>query len=162
MKKCSRCKKEKDESEFGKQKITKDGLNSVCKKCRNDYRKTTYMYHSKPVRFYYLNYKKAKKCTKCGKIKLIGEFCKISRNSDGYEYRCKECLNPLRRKHYYEKEKKYSSIEYYEGNEKVKICQKCKTVKPVKDFKVFKNGKKTAYCKKCSEKILNQIKRRKI
>ena len=33
MKKCSRCKKEKDFSEFGKEKKGKNGLKSICKKC---------------------------------------------------------------------------------------------------------------------------------
>jgi hypothetical protein len=33
MKKCYKCKIEKDELEFRKRKISKDGLNGICKKC---------------------------------------------------------------------------------------------------------------------------------
>jgi hypothetical protein len=39
MKICTKCKIEKDESEFYKDKSRKDGLCSQCKKCRNEYHK---------------------------------------------------------------------------------------------------------------------------
>lgn len=42
MKKCSKCKKEKDESEFYKNWNSKDGLNSYCNKCIKEYNKKLY------------------------------------------------------------------------------------------------------------------------
>jgi len=37
MKVCGKCKIEKDESEFGKNKTTKDGLRCYCKKCEREW-----------------------------------------------------------------------------------------------------------------------------
>ena len=39
MKKCSKCKIEKDLSEFWKHKINKDGLRNICKECVRKYKK---------------------------------------------------------------------------------------------------------------------------
>lgn len=39
---CSKCKKEKSKSEFGKKKYNTDGLNHYCKKCENDRSKERY------------------------------------------------------------------------------------------------------------------------
>lgn len=40
MKKCSKCKVEKDESEFGIEKRSKTGLTCQCKECYNQYRRS--------------------------------------------------------------------------------------------------------------------------
>ena len=40
MKTCSKCKKEKDETEFSKQARHKDGLDYRCKSCVREYRQT--------------------------------------------------------------------------------------------------------------------------
>lgn len=37
MKRCGRCKKTKDDSEFHKHKNGKNGLSTQCKECRNEY-----------------------------------------------------------------------------------------------------------------------------
>ena len=42
MKVCSKCKKKKDESEFGKNKSKIDGLQHNCKKCQREYAKKHY------------------------------------------------------------------------------------------------------------------------
>ena len=42
MKKCSKCGVEKDESEFYKDRGKKDGLNSRCKECQNQYERERY------------------------------------------------------------------------------------------------------------------------
>ena len=42
MKICSTCKKEKDESEFNKNKARKDGLNTLCRECSNSRSKKYY------------------------------------------------------------------------------------------------------------------------
>ena len=47
MKVCSKCKVEKDESEFGKDKGKKNGIRSECKECRKEYRKSEKFKESK-------------------------------------------------------------------------------------------------------------------
>jgi len=39
MKKCFKCKLEKEESDFSKDTTRKDGLNSKCKSCQSEYYK---------------------------------------------------------------------------------------------------------------------------
>lgn len=63
MKCCSRCKVEKDESEYHKQSSAFDGHCPVCKKCRSDY----YLGKLFPKRT-------VKKCSKCLANKQIHEF----------------------------------------------------------------------------------------
>jgi hypothetical protein len=55
-----------------------------------------------------------KKCTKCGKIKLISEFSLDNASSDRHTSRCKECLNKDSRERYsknIEKERERSRIK---------------------------------------------------
>ena len=40
MKTCTKCKTEKDETEFSKDKNSKDGLNYRCKSCMREYQQT--------------------------------------------------------------------------------------------------------------------------
>lgn len=42
MKKCTSCKEDKELSEFNKNKIKKDGLNNICRKCSNKRSKKYY------------------------------------------------------------------------------------------------------------------------
>ena len=54
VKKCSKCKEEKELSEFYKSKIAKDGLQYFCKKCVSDYREK----HKKHYKEYHKEYHK--------------------------------------------------------------------------------------------------------
>jgi len=53
MKRCYTCKTDKDKSEFNKNKVRKDGLNSICKECSRERSKRYYRenkeYHKKAV-----------------------------------------------------------------------------------------------------------------
>jgi hypothetical protein len=49
MKKCNRCKSEKDESEFYKNVTTKDGLTYQCKECRKELNKQYYKHNKDKV-----------------------------------------------------------------------------------------------------------------
>jgi hypothetical protein len=74
MKKCGKCKVEKNESEFNKDKSKKDGLENRCKSCKkegNKLRKIRQMFEGK--------------CCHCGKNK-----------EDKTQYRCNECKEKLR------------------------------------------------------------------
>ncbi|MHC4245149.1 MAG: hypothetical protein ACYSU4_22300 [Planctomycetota bacterium] len=89
MKQCTKCKKRKDESEFGKDRSRKDGLSLWCKDCIQAMGK-------------YNNYKdlhrvaggvKQKRCGRCQMWKAENQYYKHSRHNDGLAVWCKECAN---------------------------------------------------------------------
>ena len=99
MKRCSKCKRWKDESEFAKNRQSKDGLKSWCKKCESEYGHVRYMENRGDVKKYYVYEQshrvvdgvKEKRCRKCGKWKAESKFYKQSKHKDGLANRCKEC-----------------------------------------------------------------------
>ena len=101
MKQCTRCKKWKDESEFGKDHARKDGLSYSCKKCERMYARRRYSKDGKSVKRYYtyeeshrvVDDVKEKRCCKCKKWKDESEFYKKSRHKDGLAAWCKECAD---------------------------------------------------------------------
>jgi len=56
LKTCSKCKIEKDESEFGKAKPSKDGLRYSCKKCEKEYKKEYYQENKEAIKEYKKEY----------------------------------------------------------------------------------------------------------
>ena len=97
QKRCLKCKKWKDESEFNKDQSRKDGLNSWCKKCYRNY----YLENSKTLKRY-LRYEerhriidgvKEKRCNGCKKWMDESGFYKACSHKDGLSERCKECAN---------------------------------------------------------------------
>ena len=56
MKICYKCKIEKDESEFGKAKPSKDGLRYSCKKCEKEYKKEYYQENKEAIKEYKKEY----------------------------------------------------------------------------------------------------------
>ncbi len=101
MKQCSKCKKRKDESEFGKNSSCKDGLSVWCKKCSRKYSQERYRKDHKTVRSYYsseeshrvVNNVKEKCCCRCKKWKAENQYYKHNRHKDGLAVWCKECAN---------------------------------------------------------------------
>lgn len=101
MKQCTKCKKWKDESEFGKDGKSKDGLRYWCKKCNSrHYRERCEREGREPKR--YCKYEerhrivggvKEKRCSKCKKWKAESEFYKKRRHKDGLAVWCKECAD---------------------------------------------------------------------
>lgn len=74
---CSKCKKEKPVSEFGKNKAKKDGLQAECKECKSAYNKLHYQKNketylakaresSKECEDYIREIKSSLKCSICG------------------------------------------------------------------------------------------------
>lgn len=53
LKKCTKCKIEKEQTEFYKNKNTKDGLDCNCKECRSKINANYYMNHINKFRAYY-------------------------------------------------------------------------------------------------------------
>ncbi len=99
MKRCSKCKRWKDESKFGVNKTHKDRLSYWCKKCGREYANEHYRRNRRDVKKYYayeqchrvVDGVKQKRCSKCGKWKAESAFYKRRRHKDGLAAWCKEC-----------------------------------------------------------------------
>ncbi len=101
MKQCSKCKKRKDENEFGKDRKGKDGLAYWCRDCGTEYSRKRYKENRGDIRKY-LRYEerhrvvkgiRQKKCCGCMKWKAESEFYKKKLHKDGLAVWCKECAN---------------------------------------------------------------------
>ena len=82
MKKCNKCKIEKDNSLFSKRKLSKDGLDTWCKECKSAYGMS---------RNYLPEYPGNKKCSICSLLKSNNEFNIDKRKQDGLDNRCRMC-----------------------------------------------------------------------
>jgi hypothetical protein len=101
MKLCGKCKKRKDESEFCKNRKSKDGLLYWCRECESEYARERYEQKTGSVKKYN-NYKdlhrvaggiKQKRCGKCKKWKAENQYYKHNRHKDRLAVWCKECAN---------------------------------------------------------------------
>jgi hypothetical protein len=82
-KRCSKCRKTKDISEFSKNRKEKDGHSGWCKSCHKE--------ASAKRRLLPKIVPSHKKCSKCHKTKAISEFHKAANSSDGHVCLCKVC-----------------------------------------------------------------------
>lgn len=136
MKKCSYCQNILEYKNFYKNKTTHSGYSQNCILCE------------KIVKNKYLKeYKQADikniKCSWCNKIKLVSEFNKNKRKSNGYNSSCKQCAS-LKNQIRYKKDKesiKQKTNTYYHLN-KDKI-QKTKNIYNLKREKEDINYKLT-------------------
>lgn len=121
---CIKCGMWKLLKEYHKNKNTKDGKSSYCKECQKEYDKQKWLKKNpKEIR------EGMKKCTKCGKWKLLEEYHKAKKGKYGRQSKCKECekeykkqweeSNPEYHKRYYkdnsEHYKKYRK-QHYQNN----------------------------------------------
>lgn len=136
MKICTKCKIEKDLSEFRKKKTCKDGLNNVCKTCCREYGKD----HYKSNKDKYI--KKSKKWREDEILKFI-EFLK--------DKSCKDCgesdirvleFDHLRNKSF-NISKKIGVLTFNKLYEEIKkcdiVCSNCHKKRTSKQFNWFKN-----------------------
>lgn len=73
-----------------------------------------------------------KRCTKCNKVKLLGEFNhRRSNRKDGYDWHCRACKNEYRRTQWRRLHPPPSREKLPEG---FRRCTKCDVVKPPDDF----------------------------
>ena len=101
MKRCRRCKKLKDKSEFSKQSSRTDGLRCWCKKCECDCKHEYYRRNRKSVKKYnsyeeihrVVDGVKEKWCRRCRKWKALIDYHKNVAAKDRLCLRCKECTN---------------------------------------------------------------------
>lgn len=116
MKTCTKCKIEKEEIEFAKDKRIKSGWNARCKKCIN----SSYI---QPVEI-----DKAKTCSKCHIEKPVLEFTISRHGLYGVRADCRLCCktyarsfkeaNPERVKAWWRGKKKIRSADYKENDKK--------------------------------------------
>ncbi len=103
QKRCSKCKKWKDESKFGKDSKNKDGLRYWCKDCVRAYIRERYKKEGKGLKQYYryeechrvVDGVKQKRCRRCTRWKAESEFYKNRSCKDGLQFRCKACKKRL-------------------------------------------------------------------
>jgi len=115
MKKCSKCKIEKDDGEFSKDRSAKDGLQDKCKDCERKYRLENKEHISRRNKEYNKLMKDRPKiniiskiCGKCKIEKGIDEFNKNKSRKDGLQFQCKCCNKEYRGKpEVKERNKKY-------------------------------------------------------
>lgn len=113
---CRQCETTKPNTDFWKDKGTKDGLHAVCSDCAKADVQKKRDAEKEPKQF--------KVCRVCKKTKeTVTAFGKLNRNFDGYETKCKDCQNEASRKKIAVKAKA------------PKACQKCKQVKPLTEYK---------------------------
>lgn len=101
MRRCSKCKKLKDESEFYKKRTPKEGFSYWCKKCESEYARRRYNRDGRRAKRY-LRYEqrhrvvggvKQKRCSRCKKWRPESGYYKKSKHKDGLAVWCKECAN---------------------------------------------------------------------
>jgi len=163
-KRCTKCKRWKEVSEFCKDRTRKDGLKIYCNVCVNAYALRHYRKNKKSVRDY-LRYQerhrvirgfKEKLCSRCKQWKYYSDFYKDNRAKDRLMSWCKECERK-RTEHKRTSDKKYL---LYEDCHRIvkgirqKLCTKCRRWKSENEFykdKLRKDGL-MGRCKKCSYK----------
>ena len=101
QKRCTKCKKWKKESEFGKKSSRRDRLDFWCKDCKRADVRERYKKDGKGLKEY-LRYEerhrvvdgvKQKRCSRCKRWKSESEYYKRPRHKDGLAVYCKECAN---------------------------------------------------------------------
>jgi len=122
LKKCSRCKQEKSESEFYNCSRNKDGLRNECKECKSIDQKI-YREKKRPKKDVLPNH--LKRCFGCKEIKDRSEFTQKRTQLDGLCTYCKSCKKLMSQQSYQrnkekinEKSRKYHKINY--SNTKIK------------------------------------------
>jgi len=108
QKRCTKCKKWKEESEFCKDRNSKDGLRIWCRDCDRARDQERYKKDRKHVkehlkyeeRHRIVNNVKQKLCCRCRKWKNESQYCRSDRSKDGLQWQCKECESKYTREYY--------------------------------------------------------------
>ncbi|MHC4623510.1 MAG: hypothetical protein ACYS4W_06360 [Planctomycetota bacterium] len=101
MKRCTKCKKVKQPSEFYKKGRNKDGLSYWCKSCESEYARKRYNKEGRRLKKYYryeechrvVDGVKEKRCRRCGMWKAESRYYKKGKHKDGLAVWCKECAD---------------------------------------------------------------------
>ncbi len=163
-KRCTKCQRWKEVSEFCKDRARKDGLKIYCKGCNNAYALKLRRKNRKAVREY-LSYEdrhrtirgfKEKLCSHCKKWKYQSEFYRNSRSKDGLTLWCKECGCKCyeRIREAGRRNLRYEDRHRVVNGVKEKLCRNCRKWKSETEFNKDRSGKDglKGRCKKCSNK----------
>ncbi|MHC4527686.1 MAG: hypothetical protein ACYS29_07410, partial [Planctomycetota bacterium] len=102
MKRCTKCKKSKPETEFDKRPRYRDGLSYWCTQCRRAYDRAAYReatkgrsrkYRSFAQRHRVVAGLRQKQCASCNRWKAETEFYRNRSSKDGLANRCKRCAD---------------------------------------------------------------------
>ncbi len=166
QKRCTRCKRWKEESEFHKDPARKDGFRIYCKGCVGAYDRKRIRKNRKSVRDY-LRYEerhrivrtiKEKLCSRCKEWKYESEFHKERRLKDGLSFWCKGCsYKPINKSHKPKRKSVSKNLRYEERHRivsggKQKFCLKCKKWRSEREFYKNRSAKDglTGQCRECS------------
>ena len=149
VKQCSKCEQNKPLTDYQTNITTVDGLQSCCKSCQSItdkcYRDNNRQINSNKI------YKEndGKICSKCQQSKLLTEFNKDNRKSDGLQCSCKSCKSIVA-KHYHDNNRQINTNKIYNEND-VKICSKCKQSKLITEYQkdISKSDGLQCSCKSC-------------
>lgn len=102
-----------------------------------------------------------KKCSKCGEVKILNEFTKEKKSSDGYSYYCKKCNIKISKIYYTNNKEKIllKSKERYKNN---KPEMRVKLKERNRDFREKNRSKRREYYKKYYEKNKEIVKERRL
>jgi len=178
MKQCTKCKKQKDKSEFTIHRKNKDGLRYWCKDCVRAYMRERYKKEGKGLKTYYRHEEShrtidgvnQKRCNKCKKWKNESKFGKDSRNKDGLRYWCKDCVRAYLRERYKKEGKGLKTYYRYEECHRVvdvvkqKRCRRCKRWKTESIFYKARRNKDglAMWCKECANKATNKARKKRL
>ena len=113
QKRCTKCKKWRKESEFGRKTSQRDGLDFWCRDCNRACDRKRYKKIRKVLKEY-LRYEqrhrivagvKQKLCCRCNKWKDESQYYRNRRLKDGLQWQCKECESKYAREYYKRKTK---------------------------------------------------------
>lgn len=121
IKKCNICKCKKPSEEFGRNRCSKDGRESRCRKCMREYGRKVY---NKNKKLPLIVTKDSKICSKCNIEKPINEFHKRLCRNNGTPM-CKKCyreyrMNKWRNNEEYREKAKLRSAKYNEAHKEQK------------------------------------------
>lgn len=160
MKKCTKCKNELSENNFGKATKNKDGLKSWCKLCIKESSASYRLQKGEKPRKIILKDGYGKECTKCSIYKIFKAFSPANNSSDGYSSWCVDCkrnenIRTRRDKGVEEKKLRQKKNNLLE-------CLECKLFLKVSNFSKSKRGSfgYISYCKKCVVKRFHSDKER--
>lgn len=90
MKTCKQCYDDLEEEAYSPHKDYPDGLEGICRACKQSNRKTYSPLMQEQYRLKHYIYGK-KKCTKCEDEVELAKFSKRKRHIDGLSYVCRPC-----------------------------------------------------------------------
>lgn len=139
LKRCSKCSDIKPTKQFSIDRRKWDGLQSQCRACYLDQKRTP-QYSDK----LWLRERRLKRCSRCKKVKLFADYYKNPNMTDGCQSQCKTCIREQRAPTIIERERLRKM--------NLKRCIACKQIKFLGAFNRYAASLdgRTSYCRECS------------